>query len=62
MMSLTDEQRGFMQKGMFCASISGRPFSALPFDQWIEITMNKGSKMISGWVRFTKNESMIGNS
>ena len=59
MMHLTDAQRDFMKTGMFCASISGRPFSALPFDQWIEMTMNKGSKMKSGWVGFTKNESML---
>eukprot|EP00794_Sanderia_malayensis_P006688 gene6688-7444_t len=59
MMNLTDEQREFMKNGMFCASISGRPFSGLPFDQWKEMTMNKGSKMKSGWVGFTKNESML---
>ena len=58
-MNLTDEQREFMKNGLFCASISGRPFSALPFDQWIEMTMNKGSKMKSGWVGLTKNESML---
>ena len=46
--------REFMKNGLFCASVSGHPFSALPFDQWIEMTMNKGTKMKSGWVGFTK--------
>ena len=34
-----------MKSGLFSASMSGRPFSAIPHDQWTEITTNKGSKM-----------------
>ena len=45
MNNLDEEKAFYMRSGLFSASMSGRPFSALPHDQWIEMTMNKGSKM-----------------
>ena len=40
----------------------GQSFSALPHDQWIEMMMNKGSKMKGGWIGITKNEEAIHNN
>ena len=41
-MNNLDEEKAFYKRsGLFSASMSGRPFSALPHDQWIEMTMNK---------------------
>ena len=48
-----------MRSGLFSASMSGRPFSALPHDQWIEMAMNKGSKMKGGWNGITHNEEAL---
>ena len=59
MNNLNDEIKKYMDEGLFSASMSGLPFSSIPHDQWIEMTMNKGSKMKDGWIGFTKNESMI---
>ena len=42
---LPADKASFMKAGMFTASLTGKPFSGLPYDQWIEVTMNKGSKM-----------------
>ena len=36
--------------------MSGQSLSALPHDQWIEMTMNKGSKMKGGWTGITQEE------
>ena len=59
MNNLNEEWAQFMRDGLFSASLSGRPFSAIPLDQWIEVTMNKGSKMKGGWIGITKNEAMV---
>ena len=48
MNNLDEEKASYMKSGLFAASMSGRSFSALPHDQWIEMTMNKGSKMKGG--------------
>ena len=39
--NLDDEKVWYMKSGLFSASMSGNPFSAMPHDQWIEMTMNK---------------------
>ena len=49
----------FMSNGLFSQSITGNAYSALPLDLWIEMTMNKGSKMKAGWKSIPKNESML---
>ena len=59
MKQLPAERASFMKAGMFTASITGKPFSSLPFDQWIEMTMNKGSKMKGGWIGITQNEEAL---
>ena len=43
----------YMAQGIFAQSIKGNPYSCLPLDLWIEMTMNKGSK-----INF-ENESML---
>ena len=45
-------------KTNFAQSISGNPYSNLAWDMWIECTMNKGSKMKSGWLSILKNEAV----
>lgn len=59
MNNLDEEATSYIKNGLFSASLSGRSFSAIPHDQWIEITMNKGSKMKGGWIGVTQNESAI---
>ena len=59
MNNLTIEEQRFIEQGLFAASITSLPFSSILYDQWIEMTMNKGSKMKGGWIGFTKNESML---
>ena len=44
---------------IFSHSITGKPYSSLPTDLWIEMTMNKGSKMKAGWQRILGNEQML---
>ena len=56
MNNLDQEKASYMNAGLFEASISGQSFSALPHDQWIEMMMNKGSKLKGGWIGITQNE------
>ena len=44
---------------IFSHSITGKPYSSIPTDLWIEMTMNKGSKMKAGWQRILANEKML---
>ena len=48
-----------MAKGLFAQSLTGNPYSYLPLDMWIEMTMNKGSKMKAGWKIILKTETML---
>ena len=41
--SLPDDQAKYMGEGVFAQSMTGNPYSCLPLDLWIEMTMNKGS-------------------
>ena len=50
MKSLPDAQRQWMMDGNFSFSLTGKPFTCIPPDQVIEMTMNKGSKLMSGGV------------
>lgn len=59
MNNLDEETTGYMENGLFSASLRGRRYSAIPHDQWIEVTMNKGSKMKGGWIGITQNESAL---
>ena len=58
MMNLQGEQKKSMRY-MFAQSITGNPYSCIPMDMWIEMTMNKGSKMKAGWVNILKNETLL---
>ena len=44
-----------MAKDLLAQSLIGNPYSCLPLDIWIEMTMNKGSKMKPGWKNILKN-------
>ena len=59
---LPADKASFIKAGMFTASLTGKPFSCLPYDQWIEMTMNKGSKMKGGWIGITQNEKALQTS
>ena len=59
MNNLDEEKAFYMRSGIFSASMPGRPFSALPYDQWIEMTINKGSKMKGGWIGITHKEEAL---
>ncbi len=43
----------------FAQSITGNPYSNMAWDMWIECTMNKGSKMKSGWLSILQNEKQL---
>ena len=62
MNNLDQEKVTCMNAGLFAASMPVQSFSALPHDQWIEMMMNKGSKMKGGWIGITKNEEAIHNN
>ena len=48
---LQEEEAQHMRDGLFAESMTGKPYSCLPLDLWIEMTMKKGSKMKAGWQR-----------
>ena len=43
--SLTQEQEEYMSQDLISQSMTGKPYSCLPHDLWVEMTMNKDSKM-----------------
>ena len=55
MKSLPPEHK-FMMEKIFAQSLTTNPYSAQPPDMWIEVTMNKGSKIKSGWKRTLYSE------
>ena len=59
--NLDEKKAVHVRSRLFSASTSGRPYSALPHGQWIEMTMNKGSKMQCGWIGITNNEAAVNN-
>ena len=56
---LQEEKAQHMFDGLFAQSMTGKPYSCLPLDLWIEMMMNKGSKMKAGWLRILRNEQML---
>ena len=54
-----EEKAQYMRDSLFAQSMMGKPYSCLPLDLWIEMTMNKGSKMKAGWLRILKNKQML---
>ena len=59
MKGLTTDKTYFTKAGMFTASLTGKPFSGLSYEQWIEMTMKKGSKMKGEWIGITQNEEAL---
>lgn len=57
--SLPDDQAAFMERGMFAQSMTRNPYSYVALDIWIESTMNKGSKLKSGWLTILNNEKQL---
>jgi hypothetical protein len=55
MKSLSPDHAKYMPD-IFAQSMTNNPYSALPPDMWIECTMNKGSKLKSGWKRLLRSE------
>ncbi|KAG0712019.1 hypothetical protein GWK47_019337 [Chionoecetes opilio] len=43
----------------FTQSITGNPYSNITWGMWIECTMNKGSKIKSGWLSILQNENQL---
>ena len=56
--NLSEEIDQYMSS-IFVHSITGKPYSSLPTDLWIEMKMNKGPKMKAGWQRILGNEAML---
>ena len=56
--NLSEEIDQYMPS-IFAHSITGKSYSSLPTDLWIEMTMNKGSKMKAGWQRILVNEVIL---
>ena len=56
--SLPANQVAFLRTD-FAQSITGNPYSNMAWDMWIECTMNKGSKMKSGWLSILQNEKQL---
>jgi len=57
--TLRVEQAAFIEDGMFAQSMTGNPYSCVALDIWIESTMNKGSKLKSGWLAILNNEKQV---
>lgn len=43
----------------FSQSITGKSYSSIPWYMWIEMTMNKGSKLKAGWLSILRNEKQL---
>ena len=56
--SLNTEQKQFFSSS-FAQFMTGKPYSSIPCDMWIEMTMNKGSKMKAGWLSILRNEKQL---
>ena len=56
--TLPAEQVQFLRSN-FAQSMTGNPYSSIPWDLWIEMTMNKGSKMKAGWLSILRNEKQL---
>ena len=57
-LNLPADQSLFLKEN-FVQSITGNPYSNMEWCMWIETTMNKGSKLKSGWLSFLENEKQV---
>ena len=58
-MKTLPEEMSTLMPELFSQSMTGKSYSLLPLDLWIEMTMNKGSKMKAGWLKILKNEKIL---
>lgn len=58
LLNLPPDQFAFLQEN-FAQSVTGNPYSNMAWCMWIETTMNKGSKLKSGWLSILKNEKQL---
>ena len=56
--ALPANRRNFLENN-FAHSLTGNPYSGQALDMLIEVTMNKGSKLKSGWLSILKNEKQL---
>ena len=56
--ALPPDQLAFLRTD-FAQSMTDNPYSNMAWDMWIECTMNKGSKMKSGWLSILQNEKQL---
>ena len=56
--NLNEDQTAFFESH-FVQSLSGLPYSAMPLDMWIEVTMNLCSKLKAGWLCLLQNEKQL---
>ena len=54
-----DKEQAIFFKSHFVQSMSGLPYSAMPLDMWIEVTMNLCSKLKAGWLHLIQNEKQL---
>ena len=43
----------------FAQSMTGKPYSCIAWDMWIEMTMYEGSKLKAGWLSILQNENQL---
>ena len=56
--ALPANRRNFLENN-FAHSLTGNPYSGQALDMLIEVTMNKSSKLKSGWLSILKNEKLL---
>ena len=52
---LNTEEKQFFSSN-FAQSMTGKPYSSIPWNMWIAMPLNKGSKMKAGWKSILRNE------
>ena len=58
LLNLPQDQFCFLQDN-FAQTLKGSPYSIMAWCMWIETTMNKSSKLKSGWLSILKNEKQL---
>ncbi len=57
--TLPVDQAAFIEIGMLAQSIDGKTYSCIALDIWIKSTINKGSKLMPGWLTILNNEKQL---
>ena len=56
--NLPRDRKSFLKEN-YAHSLTDNPYSGMSVDMIIEVTMNKGSKLKSGWLSILKNEKQL---